>query len=127
MWQRPESLRGSDRSAQKCGKQHRWVNKELVDNIAQYDLGSFFQDGYDFGKESFLLVRKMDECRPDIISYRAYGTQNYWWFICWYNGYMDIWNDLTENQIVRYPDLQKVRDFLKWRLDKTKDNRKSEE
>ena len=48
-----------------------FLNKELVDNIAQYDLGSFFQDGYDFGKESYLLVRKMDECRPDIISYRA--------------------------------------------------------
>ena len=35
-----------------------FLNKELVDNIAQYDLGSFFQDGYDFGKESYLLVRK---------------------------------------------------------------------
>ena len=104
-----------------------FLNKELVDNIAQYDLGSFFQDGYDFGKESYLLVRKIDECRPDIISYRAYGTQNYWWFICWYNGYMDIWNDSTENQIVRYPALQKVRDFLKWRLNKTKDNRKDKE
>ena len=78
------------------------------------------------GQESYLLVRKMDECRPDIISYRAYGTQNYWWFICWYNGYMDIWNDITENQIVKYPALQKVRDFLKWRLSKTKDNRNKE-
>ena len=32
-----------------------FLNKELVDNIAQYDLGSFFQDGYDFGKESYRL------------------------------------------------------------------------
>ena len=41
----------------------------------------------------------------------------------WYNNYCDAWNDITENQIVRYPSLQKVRDFLKWRLSKTRDNR----
>ena len=41
-----------------------YLNKELVNNIAQYDLGSFFQDGYDFGPTNYLIVRKQDECRP---------------------------------------------------------------
>ena len=100
-----------------------FLNKELVENIAQYDLGSFMKEGYNFGPESYIVVRKIDECRPDLLSYRAYNTQNYWWFIMWYNNYCDAWNDITENQIVRYPSLQKVRDFLKWRLSKTRDNR----
>ena len=40
-----------------------------------------------------------------------------------FNGYTDAWNDITENQIIKYPDIQKVRDFLKERLKKVKDNR----
>lgn len=100
-----------------------FFNKEIVDNIAQYDLGSFTQDGYDFGKDQYMFVRKQDECRPDLLSYRAYGTQNYWFFILWYNNFSDVWNDIVEGQIIKYPAIQKVRDFLKWRLRKTKDNR----
>mgnify|MGYP003501153090 FL=1 len=99
-----------------------YLNKELVDDIAQYDMGSFFQDGYDFGKCQYMFVRKQDECRPDILSYRAYGTANYWHFIMWFNSFMDPWNDLVEGQVIKYPPIQKVRDFFKWRLRKTKDN-----
>lgn len=100
-----------------------YLNKELVDNIAQYDMGSLYFDSYDFGPVSYYRVKKIEECRPDIISYRIYGTQNYWWFIMLFNGYTDVWNDITENQIIKYPDIQKVRDFLKERLKKVKDNR----
>ncbi len=101
-----------------------YLNKELVDDIGQYDLGSLYFDSFDFGRVSYHVVTKNEECRPDIVSYKLYGTQNYWWFIMLFNGYCDIWNDLTENQIIKYPALQRVRDFLKLRLKKTKDNRK---
>lgn len=100
-----------------------FLNKEQNDDIAQYDLGSLYMDSYDFGKISLYRIKKIEECRPDIISYRLYGTQNYWWFIMWFNGFMDVWNDLTENQVIKYPSLQSVRDFLNFRLKKTKDNR----
>lgn len=100
-----------------------YLNKDIVDGIAQYDLGSFDYDDFDFGKEEYLIVRKNEECRPDLLSYRAYGTQNYWWFICSYNKFSDIWNDIVENQVIWYPNIQKVREFLKWRLSRTRDNR----
>ena len=100
-----------------------YLNIELVDDVAQYDMGSFDFDGYDFGQCAFYRVKKNEECRPDIISYRIYGTQNYWWFLCSFNNFMDPWNDIVENQIIRYPAIQRVRDFLKERRKKAKDNR----
>lgn len=95
-----------------------FLYQELVDNIAQYDLGSFTDDHFNFGKINYMYVNKFCECRPDVISYKLYGTQNYWWFIMWFNGYCDIWNDLVEGQIIKYPSLQKVRDFLRMKLKK---------
>jgi hypothetical protein len=65
-----------------------------------------------------MFVNKYCECRPDYISQKIYGTQNYWWFLMWFNGYSDIWNDITEGQVIKYPSLQKVRDFLRMKLNK---------
>lgn len=103
-----------------------FLNLENVDEISQYDLGSLYMDSYDFGQFSYYRVKKNEECRPDIISYRIYGTQNYWWFLMWINNYSDIWNDIVENQVIKYPNIQKVRDFLKERLKKVRDNRKND-
>lgn len=93
-----------------------YLQKVIVDGILQYDLGSFDADGYEFGKDNFLVVRDEEACRPDLISLRAYGTMNYWWFLMWYNGITDIWNDLKRDPehplIIKYPDIEAVRDFL---------------
>lgn len=89
-----------------------YLQKLVIDDIAQYDLGSFDADGYDFGKENLLEVREIDVARPDLLSYRAYGTMNYWWFLMWYNGINDVWNDLAPHQVLKYPDLYEVRTFL---------------
>lgn len=105
-----------------------YLQKVLVDGILQYDLCSLDADDYDFGKENFIVVRDNEECRPDLISLRAYGTMNYWWFIMWYNGITDIWNDLKRDPekplILKYPDLEVVRDFL---ISVKKDNNNPEE
>lgn len=89
-----------------------YLQKLVIDGVAQYDFGSFDPDDYDFGKENLLVVREQDVCRPDVLSYRAYGTMNYWWFLMWYNGICDIWNDLAASQVLRYPDINVVQDFL---------------
>ena len=100
-----------------------YLNIESVDGIAEYDMASMTKDGFDFGPERILVVRAIDVGRPDVLSYRAYGTQNYWWFLMWYNNITDIWNDLVEGLILKYPDIYYVREFLKARMEKTKDNR----
>lgn len=100
-----------------------YLNIETVDGVSEYDLGSFSKGDFNFGPEYTLVVREKDIGRPDILSYRAYGTQNYWWFLMWYNGITDIWNDLASEMILVYPDVYYVREFLKQRMRKTKDNR----
>lgn len=89
-----------------------YLQKLVIDGIAQYDLGSFDAEDYDFGKENLLTVRSVDRRRPDVLSYRAYGSMNYWWFLMWYNGICDVWNDLAENQVLKFPDIAVVDEFL---------------
>lgn len=104
-----------------------YLNKELTNNIAEYDLGSFTMDDFNFGREQFLVVKAIDVARPDILSFRAYNTQNYWWFLMWYNGIMDIWNDLAEGVVLKYPSIEHVRMFLRTRAKKVKDNRNNKQ
>lgn len=100
-----------------------YLDKVSVDGLSQYDMGSLDFDSFDFGQVGYYRVKKIEEGRPDIISHRIYGTQNYWWFLMMFNNYSDIWNDLVENQVIRYPSIQKVRDFMKTRMRKVRDTR----
>lgn len=100
-----------------------YLNIEKVDDVSEYDLACLKKDDFDFGPERAMVVKAREICRPDILSYRAYNTQNYWWFLMWYNGISDIWNDLCEGMVLVYPDIYYVREFLKERMQKTKDNR----
>lgn len=46
--------------------------------------------------------------RPDMISHKAYGTPDLWWAIMEYNGIRDPMFDLTMNQILRIPQVDRV-------------------
>lgn len=91
----------------------RYLDKNTIDGIVEFDLGSFTAGDFDFGEEILVMVREEEECRPDRISNKIYGTQTYWWFIMWYNGISDIWNDLAAGMILRVPTLEKVREFMR--------------
>lgn len=79
----------------------------------EYDLGSIDFGNFEFGENSYYLVREEEVYRPDIISQRLYGTTNYWWFIMWYNGISDIWNDLRAGLVLKYPNIELVRQAIK--------------
>lgn len=90
-----------------------YLQEEMVDNFTQYDLGSINFGNYDFGSVRYYQLKYQDVARPDIISQRLYGTTNYWWFIMWYNGVGDVWNDLRENMVIKYPSIDRVREGIK--------------
>ena len=46
--------------------------------------------------------------RPDLISYKAYGTSELWWVIYEYNGIKDPLFDLKLNQTIRIPEINRV-------------------
>lgn len=85
-----------------------------VDGVEEYDLGSMDFGDFDFGEVQYYVVKEHEVCRPDIISLKTYGTTNYWWFIMWFNGITDIWNDLREGMLLAYPSLDMLREGLKY-------------
>lgn len=41
--------------------------------------------------DKFVLINSSTEYRPDLVSYAAYGTVDYWWYIMEFNGIKDIY------------------------------------
>lgn len=53
-------------------------------------------------------VRISDESgKPDLLSYRLYGTTSLWWLILTYNGILKP-SKLTVGTLVKYPSLQDI-------------------
>jgi hypothetical protein len=46
--------------------------------------------------------------RPDLISFKAYGSPDYWWVIYEYNGIRDPVFDLKTGQIIKIPTMDRV-------------------
>lgn len=42
--------------------------------------------------DTFMTITKPTEFRPDLVSYKAYGTPDYWWKILEFNQIADIYN-----------------------------------
>lgn len=84
-----------------------------VDDIVQKDMVSMDFGDFDFGEDQYYKCSWMDVGRPDRISKIIYGTTNYWHFLMWYNGVGDVWNDLRENMMIKYPNINLVREAFK--------------
>ena len=64
--------------------------------------------------EGDIFVTLNDELlqRPDTISFRAYGTTEFWWVIYEFNGINDPLFDLSLGQVLRLPKLERIQDAL---------------
>ncbi|MBO7526336.1 MAG: hypothetical protein J6T74_00390 [Clostridia bacterium] len=90
-----------------------YLKEENLDGFNEYDLGSMEFGNFDFGSVQYYMVKDVDVGRPDILSQRFYGTTNFWWFVCWFNGISDVWNDLRVGMVIKYPAFEKVREAIK--------------
>lgn len=54
------------------------------------------------GKDKFMIINKGQEYRPDLVSYRAYGTVDFWWKIMEANQIYDIF-DFKAGVTIRIP------------------------
>ena len=84
-----------------------------VDSITQLDISRIDFKDYDFGKDSYFMIKSNEYARPDLMSLRVYGTPSYWWFVMWYNGFSDPWHDLMPNTIFKVPQLTRVEEAIK--------------
>jgi len=53
-----------------------------------------------------------DLMRPDLLSFKLYGKQDYWWLLLYANNVIDPWNELQENDVIQVPDEQDILDWL---------------
>lgn len=56
-----------------------------------------------------------DYLRPDLISKKLFGTNQYWWIILKVNPeFQDVWNDMaiTDDQEAEFPDAFKVGELI---------------
>lgn len=60
---------------------------------------------------SFSRITHNDIQRPDIISYRIYGTIKYWWILCKINNIGDLWNDIKVGDIIAVPSVSDINEF----------------
>ena len=90
------------------------------DSAERYDFAKFMEytDNYDPLTSSFLRQLptlpengfysiQSEENRPDLVSFRIYGSVQYWWIILAYNAFTsheNIVNGLT----IRYPGLEDI-------------------
>lgn len=62
-------------------------------------------------QEQYILQAK-DVPFPDLLSYRKYGTIDYWWILCMYNGAIDpIW-DMQAGQLWKIPTFPGIQKLL---------------
>ncbi len=49
---------------------------------------------------------------PELLSNDIYGTVDYWWVLCMYNGIVDIFNDMQAGLIWNIPALSDIQAML---------------
>lgn len=93
-----------------------FLKTQIVDGISEKDMISSPVNTYEFKREfSKYVLQFEDYMRPDRISQKIYGTQDYWWIILKINPELeDIWNDMviTDEQEKVYPDAFKIGDII---------------
>ena len=83
----------------------KFYEKVRVNSIDQLDHLHNNLSQYQLGYEPFYYrIDAVDLMRPDLISYKAYGTVDYWWVIMLVNGIMDAFHDLVVGELLTMPN-----------------------
>lgn len=92
----------------------KFYRVETVDGVKELDFLypslSKFEMNY---KPSYYRIAGSDLMRPDIISYKCYGTVNFWWIIMVVNDIVFPLIDLQEGMILTVPSKLDIYDFQK--------------
>ena len=92
----------------------KFFNKVTVDDVEQLDflyntLSKFSRKRVSTHYRTTVVDRK----RPDLISYKNFGTVRYWWLICLINGLDDPFFDTAIDLVLEIPNILDISDFHK--------------
>ena len=92
----------------------KFFSTVIVNGISELDLLhntlSSFEMRY---RPQLYRVDVHDLGRPDLISYRTYGTPGYWWIVCLVNKISDPLTDIEEGDLLKLPNKLDIRHFFR--------------
>lgn len=82
---------------------------EMKENVYDY-LDSYFINKIEKLPVFGTTYVQIEENRPDLLSYRIYGTVKYWYILLIYNGMISPL-ELTEGQNINYPSINDLEEI----------------
>lgn len=83
-----------------------------VDGILEKDLLQNNWDLFEIKRPTtFFTVPYTFRKRPDLLSIKLYGKQDYWWILLKVNDIQDPWNDIHIGDIIQVPNVRDIEDF----------------
>lgn len=58
------------------------------------------------------IIRSPEEFAAPTLSYKFYGTVDYYWFLCWYNGIINPTRELKAGMEIKVPDYAQMVAYL---------------
>lgn len=90
----------------------KFYKSELVDGKQEQDLVYNYWDLFEIRRPlRYYSIESTDLLRPDILSVKFYGRQNFWWIVMKVNNIIDIWYDLEVGKILKVPDINDIQEF----------------
>lgn len=62
--------------------------------------------------DTVVIVTQELEKRPDLVSFKAYGSPDLWWVIYEFNMIRDPFFELLQGQILRIPSIERVMEAI---------------
>lgn len=91
-----------------------FYERETVDSIEELDfLNNTISDFRIKRRPMYYKVRQVDVGAFDLISKKAYGSEQYWWIICLVNDVVDIVESVSVGDILKIPNILDIYDFYK--------------
>ena len=90
----------------------KFYNTTIVNSIKEVDFLdnalSLFEINH---TPSYYRMKGEDLGQPDLLSYKLYGTEQYWWIVCLVNDIQNPFSDFEEGQILKIPSILDIHDF----------------
>jgi len=92
----------------------RFYTEVTNDTVKEFDFLDSSMSGFSMQYQpGYYKVSESDLMRPDMISYKCYGSVVYWWLIGFVNNLGDLFTELTVGQQLVIPNAVDVYNFYK--------------
>ncbi|MHA1690372.1 MAG: hypothetical protein ACTSU7_01915 [Candidatus Heimdallarchaeaceae archaeon] len=90
----------------------KFYKKTTINNINEIDFLWNSLSSFEINHTpSYYRVVGDEVGQPDLISYRVYGIERYWWVICLVNNIENPLEDIEEGSIIKVPNIRDIYDF----------------